>query len=68
MSTERESDLIRLEKDVNATIKLILSEVEIAARMLPVESCHPYECERRRKVIIRAIWALGKRLRPMEDQ
>lgn len=49
------------ELDVGATIKRIMSEVEIAARMPPMESCHPYECDRRRKVIIRSIWALFRR-------
>lgn len=50
-----------LERDVNATIKLVLSEVEIAARMLPVDACEPYACEERRKRVIRAIWNLYKR-------
>lgn len=63
---QKSEELARLEKDVNATIKLILSEMEIAARTPPAEAAHPYECERRRKIIIRAIWSLGRRLRPEE--
>jgi hypothetical protein len=57
----------RIERDVNAIIKLILSEVEIAARMLPEVACHPYECEKRRKVIIKAIWAIGRRILAQES-
>jgi hypothetical protein len=61
----RELDpLERLEKDVNAAIKALLSEMEIAARTPPMDACHPYECERRRKLVIRTVWALGRRLRP----
>jgi hypothetical protein len=50
-----------LEKDVNATVKLILSEVELAARTPPVEALHPYEVDARRKRVIRALWLLYKR-------
>ena len=51
------------EKDVNAAIKQILSEMELAARTPPVEACHPYQCDARRKLVIRTIWALFKRVR-----
>lgn len=51
-----------LKKDASKCIKQILSEVEIAARMQPVDACHPYKQEERRKVIINAIWDLYRRV------
>jgi hypothetical protein len=50
------------EKDVQSAIKLILSELEVTARMLPETACHPYECDRRRKVVIQTFWKLYRRL------
>lgn len=54
----------QMEKDVAATIKLVLSEMEIAARMRPEDAAHPYACEARRKAVIKAIWNLYRRTRP----
>lgn len=50
-----------LEKDVNAAIKQVLSEMEIAARQRPEDACHPYACEQRRKVVMRVIWHVYRR-------
>lgn len=51
-----------LEKDVNAAIKQLLSEVEIAARTMPVDACEPYACDERRARVIRIVWTLARRL------
>lgn len=52
-----------LEKEVNRTIKILLNEMEIAARTPPFEACHPYQCDERRRTVIREVWNLYKRCR-----
>lgn len=59
-----EQDVAALEKEVARCIKQVLCECEIAARMQPVDAVHPYEVDRRRKVIIRELWALYRKIRP----
>ena len=58
MQTEKDAR----EAQVNQTIKQVLAEMEVAARQEPVDACEPYAVEKRRKVVIRAIWELYRRL------
>jgi hypothetical protein len=51
-----------LEKDVNAAIRRILCEVDMAAAQDPVTACHPYIAESRRKAIVRAVWQVFRRV------
>lgn len=60
-------ELSALEKDINAAIKLVLSEVEVAARTTPRDACHPYACEERRKRIIKVMWDLFRRWKKSQE-
>lgn len=51
-----------LEKEVNATVKQVLSITEAAARTPPIIACEPYAVEERRKRLIRAMWKLYKEI------
>lgn len=50
----------RIEQDVNALIKLVLTEMEMLASMEPEQARHPYEMDQRRRRVVRRIWALVK--------
>lgn len=56
-----------LEKDVNAAVKQLLNEMEIAARTPPVDACEPYACDDRRKKVIRIVWSLYKKVRAASE-
>lgn len=56
---DKDNDLRK--RDVNATIRRVMFEVETAAQAEPEEACHPYAAETRRKVVVRAIWDLYRR-------
>lgn len=49
-----------LDRETNALIKLILSDMEELAAMAPAEAAHPYELEQRRTRVIRRIWRLTR--------
>jgi hypothetical protein len=50
----------QLEKDVNAALKLILSEMEMLAALPPEIASEPYAFEERRRKVVRRIWDLYK--------
>lgn len=50
----------QLEKDVNATIKFVLSEMETLASLPPEVAGHPYTFGERRRQVVRKIWGLYK--------
>lgn len=52
----------QLEKDTNAAIKLILSEMELLAALPPEIASEPYSFEERRRKVVRRIWNLYKEL------
>lgn len=47
-----------LERDASAAIKAIMCQIEEAAGQAPEVGAHPYQLEKRRKVLIRTIWTL----------
>jgi hypothetical protein len=49
----------QLEAECQATIKLVLTEMEALA-VLPPETAFPYEYETRRRSVVRKIWNLFK--------
>lgn len=49
-----------VEKETNATVKLVLFELERLAREEPRVAQEPVEFNRRRKAVIRKIWNLVK--------
>jgi hypothetical protein len=50
----------QLERDVSATIKLILTEMEQLAGLPPAIAAEPYALQDRRKRVVRKIWSLYK--------
>jgi hypothetical protein len=50
----------QLEREANAVIKLVLSEMELLAAMDPDEACDPYTYNERRRRVVRKIWSLFK--------
>lgn len=50
----------QLQRDVAATIKLILTELETVAGLAPDVACHPVAFDERRRRVVRKIWALYK--------
>lgn len=49
-----------LEKEVNATIKLVMIHMEQLASLQPAEASEPYSFEERRQQVMRKIWNLVK--------
>lgn len=49
-----------IEQDVNATIKLVMSEFEDVAVLPPEIACEPVAFNARRRRLIRAIWGTMK--------
>lgn len=52
--------LQQLEKEVNALLKLMLSELETCAALPPEEACDPYTFNERRHRLVRKTWNLFK--------
>lgn len=50
----------QLEKETNATIKLIMIHMEQLASLHPAEAAEPYSFEARRQQVMRKIWNLIK--------
>lgn len=50
-----------LERDANATIKALMSELEQASSEDPKIAAHPYKLAARRKIIVKSVWALVRR-------
>jgi len=50
----------QLERECQATIKLVLVEMEALAAMDAAEAGNPYEFEARRRRVVRKIWGLFK--------
>ena len=50
----------QLEKECNALIKLVLSQMEELAAMPPEQASAPYEFNERRRVVVRKIWTIFK--------
>lgn len=57
---ELEKARIELEAEVNATIKLVMLEMERLASLPPAEACDPIEFNDRRRALIRKLWNLAK--------
>ena len=56
-----------LKKDVNATIRKVLFEVDAAAKAEPEVACHPYVADQRRSAVIQAIWSLYRQCTRRRD-
>lgn len=65
MSTVKTQE--QLNQDVNATIKFVLSKVEMVAALSPEEACHPVHLDETRRQIVRKIWQLYKEVRQYGD-
>jgi len=50
----------QLEKDIQATVKLVLTEMETLAAMDPTKASEPYGFEERRRRVIRKLWTTFK--------
>lgn len=55
-------------RDTNATIKAILYEIEDASTLPPDVAAHPYQLEKRRKIVVRRIWDLVKKCMSLVEQ
>lgn len=55
-----EKHRLEVEQEVNATIKLLMSEMERLAALPPEEACDPVEFNERRHQLIRKVWNLAK--------
>lgn len=49
-----------IDKEANATLKLVLSHMEGLASLDPKFACEPYAYEERRQQVMRKIWNLVK--------
>jgi hypothetical protein len=50
----------QIERETNATIKLILFHMEQLAELEPRDAVEPYAFEARRQVVMRKVWTLVK--------